>query len=112
MQMTGEFMFTRSAIFCDRIHDGMDEAFFDAVRTRLRPAWEQMLHAQEVRLYRPRAAEEPGADVFLVLEIDYPSRNAITEALASEHRRAALEALASVQHMYVGSHHHIIYERL
>ncbi len=105
-------MFTRSAIFRGRIHDGMEEAFFDAVRTRLRPAWEQMLHAQEVRLYRPRAAETPGADVFLVLEIDYPSREAITEALASGRRLAAMEALESVRHMYAGNHHHIIYERL
>ena len=71
-----------------------------------------MLHAQEVRLYRPRSAKVPGADVFLVLEIYYPSRDAITEALASERRRAAMEALESVRHMYVGSHHHIIYERL
>lgn len=104
-------MFTRSAIFRGRIHAGMEETFFEAVRTRLLPAWQQMLHAQEVRLYRPRDAEAPGADVFLVQEIDYLSREAIAEALASDRRLVAMEALASVQHMYQGSHHHIIYER-
>lgn len=105
-------MFTRSAIFRGRIHKGMEDAFFEAVRKRLLPAWQQMLHAQEVRLYRPREAEAPGADVFLVQEIDYPSRAAIAEALVSDRRLAAMEALASVRHMYEGRHHHIIYERL
>lgn len=105
-------MFTRSAIFRGRIHDGMQDAFYQAVRTRLLPAWQQMLHAQEVRIYMPVEAEPPGQDVFLVQEIDYPSRAAITEALASDRRLVAMEALASIRHMYEGGHHHIIYERL
>ncbi|TVP95638.1 MAG: hypothetical protein EA338_11700 [Roseinatronobacter sp.] len=90
----------------------MEDAFFGAVRARLIPAWQQMLHAQDVRVFRPWDIEAPGADVFLVQEIDYPSRDAISEALASDRRVMAMEALASVQHMYTGSHHHIIYERL
>lgn len=105
-------MFTRSAIFRGHIHAGMEHAFFEAVRARLLPAWQQMLHAHDVRVYRPREAEAPASDVFLVQEIDYPSREAIAEALASDRRLAAMEALASVRHMYQGSHHHIIYERL
>jgi len=105
-------MFTRSAIFKGRIHPGMEEAFFAAVTERLLPAWQNMLHAQEVRLYRPRAAEGALADVFLVQEIDYPSRAHIDAALASDRRLAAMAALESVRHMYEGAHHHIIYERL
>ncbi|MDD7972755.1 hypothetical protein [Roseinatronobacter alkalisoli] len=105
-------MFTRSAIFRGRIHDGMKDAFYDAVRTRLLPAWQQMLHAQAVRLYHPLEAEQPGEDVFLVQEIDYPTRDAIAQALASDRRLAAMDALASVRHMYEGSHYHIIYQRL
>jgi len=105
-------MFTRSAIFRGRLQEGMEEEFFEAVRTLLLPAWRQMLHAQEVRVYRPREAEGPGADVFLVQEIDYPSRDHIAEALASDRRLAATEALASVRHMYEGGHYHIIYERI
>ncbi|MCH8467702.1 MAG: hypothetical protein LAT78_14175 [Roseinatronobacter sp.] len=105
-------MFTRSAVFRGQIHAGMEEAFFEAVRARLLPAWRQMLHAQDVRVYRPCAAEEPLADVFLIQEIDYPSQAAIAEALASERRQAAVDALASVRHMYDGSHSHIISERL
>ncbi|MFN4056933.1 MAG: hypothetical protein ACK4HW_01965 [Roseinatronobacter sp.] len=105
-------MFTRSAIFRGQIKPGMEEEFYAAVRTRLLPAWQNMLHAQAVRLPWPRAVEGPLQDVFLVQEIDYPSRAHIDEALASDRCLAAMEALASVRHMYDGAHHHIIYERL
>jgi len=105
-------MFTRSAIFTGRIHDGMQEAFYGAVADRLIPAWGQMLHAQAVRVFRPRLAEPPAAHVFLVQEIDYPSLAAIDEALAAPNRLAAMEAVASVRHMYEGAHHHVVYERL
>ncbi|MFN4170321.1 MAG: hypothetical protein ACK4GW_01080 [Pseudorhodobacter sp.] len=105
-------MFTRSAIFKGRIKSGMEEAFYKAVEERLIPAWSQMLHAQAIRVYRPETAEPGLSDVFLVQEIDYPSRAAIDEALASPRRQAAMEALASVQPMYDGQHHHIIYAKL
>ena len=47
-------MFTRSAIFTGRIKPGMEEEFYRAVEERLLPAWRQMLHAEAVRLHRPR----------------------------------------------------------
>lgn len=105
-------MFTRSAIFRGQIKPGMEDAFYTAVQDRLLPAWQNMLHAQAVRLFRPLQAEGPLQDVFLVQEIDYPSRAHIDEALASERRLMAMEALGSVRHMYEGAHHHIIYQRL
>jgi len=105
-------MFTRSAIFRGRIRPGMEEAFYAAVQERLLPAWQNMLHAKAVRLFRPTEAEGPLQDVFLVQEIDYPSREHIAEALASERRLAAMAALDSVRHMYEGAHHHVIYQRL
>ena len=105
-------MFTRSAIFKGRIRPGQEDAFYRAVRDQLIPAWSQMLHAQAVRVYRPVHAEPDLADVFLVQEIDYPSREAIDEALASPRRRAAMEALEMVRPLYDGQHHHVIYERL
>jgi hypothetical protein len=105
-------MFTRSAIFCGQIKPGMEDAFYAAVQERLLPAWQNMLHAQAVRLFRPQEAEGPLQDVFLVQEIDYPSRDHIAQALASDRRLAAMAALDSVRHMYEGAHHHIIYQRL
>lgn len=105
-------MFTRSAIFRGRILPGHEEAFYEAVRETLVPAWRQMLHAQAVRVYRPRRAEPGSEDVFLVQEIDYPSIAHIEEALASPRREAAMVALAAIRPLYEGNHHHIIYERL
>ena len=58
---------------------------------------------------RPKA---PCKMFFLVQEIDYPSRDHIAQALASDRRLAAMAALDSVRHMYEGAHHHIIYQRL
>jgi len=57
-------MFTRSAIFRGQIKPGMEDAFYAAVQERLLPAWQNMLHAQAVRLFRPQEAEGPLQDVF------------------------------------------------
>jgi hypothetical protein len=105
-------MFTRSAIFRGRIRHGSEEAIYAAVRETLIPAWSQMLHAQAVRVYRPRLAEPGAEDVFLVLEIDYPSLAHIEEALRSPRRNAAMAALDAVRPLYEGAHHHIVYEKL
>lgn len=105
-------MFTRSAIFKGRLIAGREQEFYAAVQERLIPAWSRMLHATNVRVYRPCNAEPPSTDVFLVQEIDYPSLTHIEEALASPRRYAAMEALESIRHLYEGQHHHIIYERL
>lgn len=105
-------MFTRSAIFRGRIKPGHEEEFYTAVRERLVPAWSQMLNATAVRVYRPRQSEHESENVFLVQEIDYPTLAHIDEALTSPRRKVAMVALASVQELYEGAHHHVVYERL
>lgn len=105
-------MFTRSAIFRGQIKIGHEEEFYAAVRNSLVPAWSQMLHATAVRVYRPRQSEPYDKDIFLVQEIDYPSLEHIEEALTSPRRELAMAALASIQGLYEGKHHHIVYERL
>lgn len=105
-------MYTRSAIFSGTVKSGHEEEFYAAVEERLLPAWRQMLHATEVRLYRPVAQDDGTPKVFLVQEIDYPTREAIDEALASPRREAAREALESVQHLYEGHHYHYIYRKI
>lgn len=105
-------MYTRSAIFEGTILPGKEEEFYRAVTERLLPAWRQMLHATEVRLYRPVRQDEGTPSVFLVQEIDYPSLEAIDEALASPRREAAAKAHESVRHLYDGKHYHYIYQKL
>ncbi|MDN5569306.1 MAG: NaeI family type II restriction endonuclease, partial [Paracoccus sp. (in: a-proteobacteria)] len=101
---------TRSAIFQGRILSGQEDAFYRAVAQHMLPAWQQMLHAQAVRVYRPVQAEPGLENVFLVQQIDYPSHQAIAEALASPRRQAAMDAMQILRPMYEGSHHHIIYD--
>ena len=105
-------MYTRSAIFEGEIHPGKEEEFYQAVTERLLPAWRQMLHATDVRLYQPVRQDEGTASVFLVQEIDYPSLEAIDEALSSPRREAAAEAHASIRHLYEGRHYHYVYKKL
>ena len=78
-------MYTRSAVFEGRILPGKEEEFYTAVQERLLPAWRQMLHATDVRLYQPVGRDDFTPEVFLVQEIDYPSLDAIDEALGVGH---------------------------
>lgn len=105
-------MYTRSAVFEGRVHPGKEEEFYAAVRDRLLPAWRQMLHATDVRLYRPVQRDDGAPSVFLVQEIDYPSLEAIDEALQSPRREAAITAHESVKQLYEGRHYHFVYKRL
>lgn len=105
-------MFTRSAIFTGRILEGRVEEFYTAVEERLLPAWRQMLHATDVRLYMPVRQDDGAPQVFLIQEIDYPSLEAIDEALRSSRREIAREALESVQHLYEGYHYHYVYRKI
>ncbi len=105
-------MYTRSAVFEGKIHPGREEEFYAAVRERLLPAWQQMLHATAVRLYRPVQRDDGAPSAFLVQEIDYPSLEAIEAALQSPRREAARQAHESVMHLYDGRHYHFIYKRL
>lgn len=102
---------TRSAIFVGRIKPGREEEFFEAVDKKLVPAWQQMLHAIEVRIYRPVEAEPAGKGIFLIQEIDYPSIDHVAEALASPRREMAMQVLETARPLYDGVHHHIISER-
>ncbi len=105
-------MYTRSAIFVGKILTGRVDEFYRAVELRLLPAWKQMLHATDVRLYRPVRQDEAAPEVFLVQEIDYPSLEAIDEALASPRREAAATAHQSVMHLYKGYHYHYVYRKV
>jgi hypothetical protein len=105
-------MYTRSAIFSGTVKAEYEDEFYLAVAERLLPAWRQMLHATEVRLYRPVRRDDGTPEVFLVQEIDYPSLEAIDEALQSPRRELAREALESVQHMYDGYHYHYVYRKI
>ena len=105
-------MFTRSAIFEGLIRPAFEDQFFTEVERRLLPIWRRLPHATEVRLFRPVIRDADAPSIFLVQEIDYPSLEAIDEAMASPVREAARAAHERLMHMYEGRHYHLISRRL
>jgi len=105
-------MFTRSAIFEGSILPGMDDKFFDIIENKLLPIWKRMPHVQEVRLFRPVAEDDGAPKIVLVQQIDYPSLEAIDEALSSSVRDEAVEASKAIKDVFVGRHYHYVYQKL
>ncbi|MTI18576.1 hypothetical protein E1162_15130 [Rhodobacteraceae bacterium RKSG542] len=104
-------MYTRRAIFEGKIHEGQEEAFYQAVEERMLPIWKQMPNAQDVRLFRPENVDWDERPVFLIQEIDYPSMAAIEEAMNSPMRDQAKAAHDTILHFYEGRHYHVISKR-
>lgn len=105
-------MFTRSAIFEGAIHEGREDEFFKIVEEELVPIWRKMPQAMEVRVMRTCRSDAGSAPIFMVQEVDYPSMQAIEEALESPVRvegRAVTDALMS---MCNGRFYHLVYERI
>lgn len=105
-------MFTRTALFEGKILEGQEDAFFSAVEERLLPIWQRLPRVQDVRLYKPVRRDADAPEIFLVLEIDYPSIEAIEEAMASPERELAKSAHEAIMPMYEGRHYHLVSLRL
>jgi hypothetical protein len=105
-------MYTRSAVFEGIIHPGKEEAFFDIIENKLLPIWRRMPHVQAVRLFRPLEKDDTAPGVVLVQQIDYPTREAIDEALGSPIRDEAVAASRPLTEFFEGRHYHYIYEKL
>lgn len=105
-------MYTRSAIFEGRIRPGKEAEFFAVIEQRLLPIWKRMPHVLDVRLFRTETKDPAAPGVVLVQQIDYPSREAIEEALSSTVRDEAVEASRALENLFDGQHYHYIYKKL
>lgn len=106
-------MYTRCTFFTGTIHAGREEDFVRFVEERLLSMWRRYPHAQAVRVVQPTDWREGAApDLLLLLEIDYPSLDAIREALASRIRAEARAATLELMRMVDGRIHHIVCRRL
>lgn len=105
-------MFTRSAVFEGRIHPGQEEAFFALVESELVPIWKRMPQALAVRVMRTLDTDPEAPQIFLVQEVDYPSRQAVAEALASPVRAEGRAATDRLAELYEGRFYHLVYERV
>lgn len=102
-------MITRFALFEGKVKDGQTDAFRKAVIDNILPKWKQFPHATEVRVSFAVARDDGAPELPMILAVNYPSVEAIEEALASPARteaRAATEAVLS--EFFEGRiHHHV-----
>jgi hypothetical protein len=105
-------MFTRSAIFEGKIHTGYEEEFFRLVEERLLPVWKRMPNAQAVRVMRTVNTDADTPAIAMVQEIDYPSMEAVEEALASPVRAEGRAITDEMMRMFDGRFYHLVYNRI
>jgi hypothetical protein len=101
-------MITRTAIFEGRVMDGRDEEFFAAVESRLAPLWQAFPHALAVRFFRADACDDAERPVAMIQQVDYPSMEAMQQALASPQRDAARAVTLELLEMFDGRFYHVI----
>ncbi|WEX74965.1 hypothetical protein PYH37_000288 [Sinorhizobium numidicum] len=105
-------MFTRSAIFEGKIHAGREEEFFRIVEERLMPVWKRMPNAQAIRVMKTVESDAEAAPIIMVQEIDYPSIEAVEEALASPVRLEGRAITDEMMTMCDGRFYHLVYSRV
>lgn len=101
-------MITRTAIFEGRIQPGHEEHFFQEVENRLLPLWEEFPHASNVRYVRALESDHETRPVVMLQQIDYPSVEAMREALASPARDRAREATMDLMQMLDWHFYHVV----
>ena len=105
-------MLTRMAVFEGKINVGREKAFFDFVEERLVPLWRRFPHARNVRVLKAIKSDDGAPPVAMTLAIDFPSLEAIDEALASDVRTQARAATADLVKMFEGRIYHIVHEQI
>ena len=103
-------MLTRVAIFEGAIVGGTEDAFFDAVHTRLEPIWRRFPGVAAVRVLRTRQADPGAIPVVMVLEMDFPDLDTLHASLNSDIKTTAHETTLDVLKPFSGRFFHFITE--
>ena len=103
-------MITRSAIFEGRVKPGCEDAFFDAIRERLAPLWRQFPNASNVRLLRTARSDDEALPIAMIQQIDYPSFDAMEQAITSPIRAQARTVTLELMEMFEGRFYHVVSE--
>ena len=103
-------MFTRLAFFEGEIRSGHEADFDRYVWETLLPIWRQTPHALRVELMREVEADDGAHRFPMVLQIAYPDRKALDEALASPVRALGREATQGLYEFFAGRIFHAVYE--
>lgn len=102
-------MFIRCAFFRGRAKPGCEDQFTAYVSERLVPLWTRFPGAEEVRVLRQEEADVAEPRFEMVLQIRYPSREAIETALASDVRTESREVTKGLLAFYEGDIFHTVF---
>ena len=102
-------MITRYALFEGRIADGKSADFREAVLSELMPIWRTFPGAVAMRVSFAEERDEGAPEIAMILELDYPDRDALTRTLESPIRLSSREATMNVMARYFEGriHHHV-----
>ena len=103
-------MLTRTAVFEGRFASGCQAPFFVAVEERLAPLWREFPHALAVRWFRIDEADEGARSIVMIQPVDYPSREAMAEALSSPTRDRARAVTLEIMQYLEGDFYHYLSE--
>lgn len=103
-------MLTRTAVFEGTFRPEQEGPFFEAIERRLAPLWRQFPHALDVRWFRIDAADETARPIVMIQQIDYPSHEAMAEALSSPIRDKSRAVTLEIMQMLDGSFYHYVSE--
>jgi hypothetical protein len=103
-------MLTRLAFFEGRIRSGREADFDRYVQETLLPIWRRTPHALRVEVMREVEADDGAHRFPMVLQIAYPDRKALDEALASSVRTLGRDATRGVHEFFDGRIFHAVYK--
>ena len=103
-------MLTRVAVFEGALALGQEDAFFADVTARLEPIWRSFPHVLDVRVLRTHEADPGSIPIVMVLEMDFPDREAIRASLASDIKTRAHATTLEVLKPFTGRFFHFICE--
>lgn len=101
-------MITRTAIFEGHIKEGCEERFFKELEERLVPLWHEFPHASNVRYYRINKSDPDARPIAMIQQIDYPSMEALEEAVTSPVRDKARAVTMELMEMFEGRFYHLV----
>ncbi|WP_237152905.1 hypothetical protein [Oryzibacter oryziterrae] len=102
-------MFIRCAFFRGRAKPGFEDQFTAYVRNKLVPLWTRFPGAEEVRVWRQEESDTNDPHFEMVLQVRYPSKQAIEAALASDVRYESREVTKGLLEMFEGNIFHTVF---
>lgn len=103
-------MLTRVAIYEGTMEASAADAFFQDVRERLEPIWLSFPNVLAVRVLRVVKPDPDAEPTVMILEMDYPSMQALEDSLASDIKTRAHALTLEVLKPFTGRFYHLITE--